>query len=70
MKENYPCIISSGQPAHREHVALCSTFTIVVKDSRWICDTIPPSPVDDKAFASMGVQYLATSVETQPVTFL
>jgi len=41
-----------------------------VKDSRWICDIIPPSPVDDNAFASMGVQYLAASVEIQPVTFL
>jgi hypothetical protein len=62
--------MSLGQLARREHVALYSTFTTVVKDSRWICGVIPPSPVDDKAFASMGVQYLATSVETQPVTFL
>ena len=69
MTEKYPCIISSGQPAHREHVALRSTFATVVEDSRWISDTIPPSPVDDTAFASMGVQYLTTSVETQPVTF-
>lgn len=70
MKEKYPCIISSGQLARREYVALCSTVTTIVKDSRWICDVIPPPPADDKAFASMGVQYLAAFVETQPVTFL
>ena len=42
----------------------------IARDSQWICDIIPPSPVDEKAFASMGVQYFVGLVETQPATFL
>ena len=45
-------------------------FHPVVQDSRWVCDVIRASPVDDKAFASMGVQYLVGPVETQPIMSL
>jgi hypothetical protein len=69
MKEKYPCINSSGELPRREHV-VPADFHHIVQDSRWVCDVMPPSPIDEKAFASMGVQYLVGSVETQPVTFL